>query len=67
MRFAAEKLSDRGYDEVAAIFSRKGAYRRFRDFLIRTGALDDWYAFRDEAQEKALREWCAEEGLEMEG
>ena len=66
MRFAAERL-DEHYDEIAAIFSRKGAYRRFKDFLVRLGALDDWYAYEAEAKEKALRKWCAENGVEVEG
>jgi hypothetical protein len=39
MRFVAERL-DEHYDNVEAIFSRKGAYRRFKDFLIHVGALD---------------------------
>ena len=66
MRFADEELADR-YDEVAAIFSRSGAYRRFRDLLTRERALDKWYAFEAAAKEEALREWCAENGVEVEG
>ena len=66
MRFAAERL-DNHYDEIADIFSRKGAYRRFKDFLRRVGALDSWYEYESEAQERALREWCAENGIEVEG
>jgi hypothetical protein len=66
MRFADEELADR-YDEVAQIFSRRGAYRRCRDLLTREGVLDKWYAFEAAAKEKALREWCAENGVEVEG
>ena len=66
MRFAAERL-ERHYDEIADIFRRKGAYRRFKDFLMRLGALERWYEFESEAKEKALREWCAENGIEVEG
>ena len=66
MRFAAEEFADH-YDEVAAIFSRSGAYRRFRDLLTRERALDKWYAFEGAAKEEALREWCAENGVEVEG
>ena len=40
------------YDEIDAIFSRKGAYRRFKDFLARVGALERWYAYENEAKEK---------------
>ncbi len=66
MRFALEEFADH-YDEVAEIFSRRGAYRRFRDLLTREGALDKWYAFEAAAKEKALREWCAENEVEVEG
>jgi hypothetical protein len=66
MRFAADRLNDR-YDEVAYIFSRSGAYRKFRALLERIGALEDWYIYEAEAKEKALREWCAENGVELEG
>ena len=32
-------------DEVRRIFTRKGAYARFKDLLDRRGALDHWYDF----------------------
>ena len=66
MRFAAGRL-DEHYDEIDAIFSRSGANWRFKDFLIRVGALDRWYEYECEAKEKALRGWCAENGIEVEG
>jgi hypothetical protein len=66
MRFAAEEFADH-YDEVAAIFSHSGAYRRFKALLTREGALDKWCAFEAAAKEEALREWCAENGVEVEG
>ena len=66
MRFALEEFADH-YDEVAQIFSRRGAYRRFRDLLVRERALDKWYAFEAAARETALREWCAENGVAVEG
>jgi hypothetical protein len=66
MRFAREEFADH-YDEIAEIFSRRGAYRRFRDLLTRERALDKWHAFEAAAKEKALREWCAENGVAMKG
>ena len=62
--FAREFLSD-DYDEVRHIFSRRGAYRRFKDLLVRRGALDQWEDFSDKAEEAALREWCVENGIEI--
>ena len=61
--FAREFLSD-SYDEVRHIFSRRGAYRRYKELLVRRGALERWYDFSNKSEETALREWCAENGIE---
>jgi hypothetical protein len=53
------------YDEVRRIFSRKGAYGRYKDLLVERSALDCWYEFSNKAEEAALREWCAENGIEL--
>src|SRR5262245_63308299 len=42
--FAREFLPDE-YDEVRRIFSGRGAYRRYKDLLVRRGALERWYDF----------------------
>jgi hypothetical protein len=55
------------YDEVRRIFSRKGAYGRYKDLLVEWGALDRWYDYSNKAEEAALREWCAENGIELSG
>src|SRR6516165_3207892 len=34
------------YDEVRHIFSRRGAYRRYKDLLVRRGALERSYVSR---------------------
>ena len=46
------------FDNVRQIFSRKGAYARFKDLLDRRGMLDQWYAFEAEAEESARKMWC---------
>lgn len=55
--FAREYLPD-DFDEVRDIFSRKGAYRKFRAFLARRHAIDHWHKFENETTERALRNWC---------
>jgi hypothetical protein len=55
--FARQFLPD-DFDEVRQIFSRRGAYARFKDLLGRRGALDQWYDFEAKAEERALRMWC---------
>jgi hypothetical protein len=52
-------------DEIRRIFSKKGAYGRFKVLLDRKGALDQWYAFEAEAEEKALRTWCDLNSIEV--
>jgi hypothetical protein len=64
LRFAAQQLPAR-YDQVEGFFQRRGAYARFKDLLERERALELWYAFEAESTEKALKQWCAENGLEI--
>jgi hypothetical protein len=53
------------FDEVRQFFSRKGAYARFKDLLVRRGALDQWYDFEARADETALRLWCEAHSIEL--
>ena len=64
LRFAQEHLpSEEG--EVHAIFSRRGAYGRFKNLLERRGRLEDWYKFEASQVEAALAEWASENGFEL--
>jgi hypothetical protein len=60
-----EQHLPRHLDDVRRIFSKRGAYARFKDLLARTGALEQWYEFEARAREKALREWCEENSIEV--
>lgn len=62
--FAAEFLPA-DFDEVRLIFSKKGAYGRFKTLLLRRKALDQWYAFESKAADEALRDWCDLNGIEL--
>jgi len=64
VRFAAQELPD-SKERVMNIFRRKGAYGRFKQLLEDNGVLEKWYKFEAEATEKALREWCAENGIQI--
>ena len=54
-------------EEIESIFQKKGAYSKFKILLGRKGVVDKWYAFESQEQEKALREWCKEIGIEVDG
>jgi Uncharacterised protein family (UPF0158) len=64
LRFTDERLPGR-YQEVASIFRRSGAYRRFKELLASLGRLEEWYQFEDQEEEKALREWCSENDIRI--
>jgi len=64
LRFAQEYLPSE-VGEVHAIFSRRGAYGRFKNFLEGRGRLEDWYKFEASQVEAALAEWASENGFEL--
>lgn len=52
-------------DDVRDMFRKKGAYARFKALLAQRRALDQWYDFEQAATERALREWCEENSIEL--
>ena len=38
---------------------------RYKSLLIRRRMLDQWHDFQNRAEEKALREWCQENSIEL--
>lgn len=62
--FARQFLPD-NVGDVQEIFSKRGAYARFKDLLQRRGALDRWYAFEANAEERALRTWCNHNSIDV--
>jgi hypothetical protein len=65
LKFMESELPEH-QDEVGRIFSRKGAYARFKSLLEQFGKLDDWYSYERAAVRAALCEWACEEGIEAE-
>jgi len=51
------------YDNVRSIFSRKGAYAKFKLLLDHTGKVDEWHIFEAKRTEQAVRGWCLEQDI----
>ena len=66
LKFIAEALPD-AMPKVQQIFNRPGAYARFKDLLEFHGKLQQWYDYEKQAQDRALRAWCKENELNIEG
>lgn len=64
LRFVEQELPE-FYDKVEGFFQQQGAYARLKDLLEHEGVLDAWYKFEADAKESALRQWCAENGIEI--
>lgn len=64
--FARQFLPD-DFDDVRDVFSKRGAYAKFKTLLARRGAIDHWHAFEAKATERALRDWCALHSIEIVG
>jgi hypothetical protein len=64
LEFAAEHLADE-YQRVQRIFQSRGAYGRFKDLLEYKGLLQSWYDFKNRREEEVLRQWCADEEIEL--
>lgn len=58
LRFVEANMAH-AHGRVHAIFSKPGAYSRYKDLPERHGQLDAWYQFEEQSVEHALCEWCA--------
>ena len=52
-------------DKVLSCFHKRGAYARFKDLLEHRGLLEDWYIFENDETERALKQWCHENDIEI--
>ena len=63
-QFVSEFIPEKT-ERVEEIFSKKGAYSRFKDLLEHIGLLDKWYEYENKAQSEALKEWCSANNIEI--
>ena len=64
LRFAAQEWPEQ-LETIQAFFRRPGGYARFKSLLADAGRVEEWYRFEADATDQALREWCAEHGIEL--
>ena len=62
-RFTAGVRDARKQDSLEHALHGKGAFRRFKDTLIRTGLEQQWYDYRDQALLRIAKEWCEENDI----
>ena len=52
--------------KVREIFSKRGAYSRYKDFLAYNDLLQKWYDFESQMTKEALIDWATRNGIEVE-
>ena len=63
LRDFAYELGGAEGDELLHAIHGKGAFRMFRAAVERMGALESWYAYKDERYRRLAVEWLEENGL----
>jgi ribosomal protein S18 acetylase RimI-like enzyme len=63
LNFAYTLKSAKKRDRLEIALSGKGAFRRFKDEVIREGVEEEWYSFRDRRYLEFARDWCDENDI----
>ena len=66
LRFTYEYLPDEE-DKIESIFRHKGAYHKFKSILEAKDMIEKWYEYENNAQKKAIYEWCKSNGVKING
>ena len=53
-------------EELASAIQGKGAFRRFKDTVIRLGIDQEWYDFQSAEYKRKAARWCEDNGIEYE-
>ena len=59
-------LSGSARDKLASAIQGKGAFRRFKDTVIRLGIDQEWYDFQSAKYKRKAARWCEDNGIEYE-
>ena len=61
-----DTLSGSNHDRLASAIQGKGAFRRFKDAVIRLGIDKQWYDFQADAYKRKAARWCEDNDIEYE-
>ena len=62
--FVAETLPDY-LDKAYEIFSRKGAYAKFKALLSSVDKLELWYEYEAQSLNQAIKDWCNSNSIKI--
>src|SRR5882724_5498027 len=62
-RFAVGVADPAVQAELGDAVRGRGAFRRFKDTVLRLGLTEEWYRYRDRGYEDVARAWCEAHGI----
>ena len=65
LRFVAETDPEL-LPAARAVFEQPDAYTRFDNLLEDKAMLEQWHSYEEQARIKAIKKWCADNGIEVE-
>jgi len=51
-------------EELSNAIKGRGAFRRFKDNIVRLGIADRWYNYKEEAFKRIAIEWCEDNNID---
>lgn len=64
-RFALGIADTGSQDQLVSALQGRGAFRRFKDAVLRLDLAERWYAYRNDAYEGVAWDWCEVNGVEL--
>ena len=61
-----DMLSGAAHDRLSSAIQGRGAFRRFKDTVIKMGIDQEWYDFQADAYKRKAIRWCEDNGIEYE-
>jgi hypothetical protein len=62
--FCRSLEDQRIFEKLSGAIKGRGAFRRFKDNIIRLGIEDQWYKYKEEVLKRMAIEWCEENNID---
>jgi hypothetical protein len=56
--------NEKNQEIILSSIKGKGAFRRFKDNVIRLGVEEQWYSYRKERYKQVAIEWCQDNNID---
>ena len=61
-----DMLSGTAHDRLSSAIQGRGAFRRFKDAVVKMGIDQEWYNFQADAYKSKAIRWCEDNGIDYD-